>query len=136
MAFMETSSKAKTPFFVYLSFYSVHTRLETTKELEQKYLAKAAKIINPIPEMGIESGTKIRQVKADAKYAGMMESMDDNVGRIMKKVKDLEIEDNTVIIFHSDNGGLATAGVEATSNLPLRAGKGWLYEGAFASHSL
>jgi|GEM_PF-215958 len=129
MAFMENSSKAKTPFFVYLSFYSVHTRLETTKELEQKYLAKAAKINNPIPEMGIESGTKIRQVQADAKYAGMMESMDDNVGRIMKKVKDLGIEDNTVIIFHSDNGGLATAGVEATSNLPLRAGKGWLYEG-------
>jgi len=129
MDFMESASKAKTPFFAYLSFYSVHTRLETTKELEQKYLAKAAKINNPIPKMGMESGTKIRQVQADAKYAGMIESMDDNVGRIMKKVKDLGIEDNTVIIFHSDNGGLATAGVEATSNLPLRAGKGWLYEG-------
>jgi len=59
----------------------------------------------------------------------MIESMDANVGRIIKKVTDLSIQDNTIIIFHSDNGGLATSGVNVTSNLPLRAGKGWLYEG-------
>ena len=129
IAFMDSASKTKTPFFVYLSFYSVHTRLETTKKLEQKYIAKATKINNSIPEMGMESGTKIRQVQADPKYAGMIESMDDNVGRIIQKVTDLGIQDDTIIIFHSDNGGLATSGVEATSNLPLRAGKGWLYEG-------
>ena len=129
IAFMDSISKTENPFFLYLSYYSVHTPLQTTTALENKYKAKAAKINNPIPQIGMESGTKIRQVQGDPIYAGMMESMDKQVGRIIQRVTDLGIQNNTVIIFHSDNGGLATSGVEVTSNLPLRAGKGWLYEG-------
>ncbi len=74
----------------------------------------------------------------------MVESMDESLGRILKKLKELEIEDNTIIFFYSDNGGMSAANVGnprriipddeqdvaySTSNLPLRGAKGWLYEG-------
>jgi arylsulfatase A-like enzyme len=59
----------------------------------------------------------------------MVESVDESVGRVMKKLEELGVADNTVVIFMSDNGGLSTAEGLPTSNLPLRAGKGWLYEG-------
>ena len=59
----------------------------------------------------------------------MVESMDQNVGRIMRKLDELGLSDNTVVIFTSDNGGLSTAEGHPTSNLPLRGGKGWVYEG-------
>jgi arylsulfatase A-like enzyme len=59
----------------------------------------------------------------------MVQSMDESVGRILEKLKSLGLEDRTVVIFMSDNGGLSTAEGTPTSNVPLRAGKGWLYEG-------
>jgi len=70
-----------------------------------------------------------RIVQAHPIYSGMIETLDVNIGRIMDKLKELDLEDNTIIFFMSDNGGLATAEGSPTSNLPLRAGKGWLYEG-------
>ena len=73
---------------------------------------------------------KIRQVQDHAVYAAMIQSVDKSVGRVMKKLEDMGIADNTIVIFMSDNGGLASTGEGSpTSNLPLRAGKGWLYEG-------
>jgi len=62
-------------------------------------------------------------------YAAMIETLDANVGRLMGKVEELGLQENTVVVFMSDNGGLSTAEGSPTSNLPLRAGKGWLYEG-------
>ena len=62
-------------------------------------------------------------------YAGMIQSTDESVGRIMDGLEQLGIAEDTAIIFMSDNGGLSTAEGSPTSNLPLRAGKGWLYEG-------
>jgi arylsulfatase A-like enzyme len=60
----------------------------------------------------------------------MVQSVDESVGRVMAKLEELGVAENTVIIFMSDNGGLSTVPRKApTSNLPLRAGKGWLYEG-------
>jgi arylsulfatase A-like enzyme len=59
----------------------------------------------------------------------MIETLDRNVGRLMEKLTELGLEDQTIVFFMSDNGGLATAEGSPTSNLPLRAGKGWLYEG-------
>ena len=67
------------------------------------------------------------------KYAAMVETMDENVGKLMQLLKDLNIDDNTIVIFSSDHGGLSNDGTNkrnlATSNYPLRAGKGWLYDG-------
>jgi arylsulfatase A-like enzyme len=59
----------------------------------------------------------------------MIESMDAAIGRVLEKVDELGLTKNTVVVFTADNGGLSTAEGSPTSNLPLRAGKGWLYEG-------
>ena len=64
-------------------------------------------------------------------YASMVESMDENIGRILLTLKSLDLEKDTLVIFFSDNGGLCTGSSAnmPTSGLPLRAGKAWLYEG-------
>src|SRR5690606_27448962 len=61
-------------------------------------------------------------------YAAMIERMDSAIGRILAALEENGLAENTIVIFTSDNGGLATGGCP-TSNLPLRAGKGWAYEG-------
>ncbi len=71
---------------------------------------------------------KIMQHQDNAEYAAMVESMDQSFGRVMAKLKELDLDDNTIVIFFSDNGGRGN-GKGSTSNLPLRGGKGWLYEG-------
>ena len=96
------------PFFLYFPYYAVHTPIQGKKDVVAKYAAKA-------PDGGQKNAT----------YAAMIEGVDDSVGRVMKKLDELKIADRTVVLFMSDNGGLA--GV--TSNAPLRAGKGTLYEG-------
>jgi arylsulfatase A-like enzyme len=71
-------------------------------------------------------------VQDNAAYAGMVQSVDESVGRVMAKLEELGAAEETIVIFMSDNGGLSTVsrqGQGPTSNLPLRAGKGWLYEG-------
>lgn len=116
------------PFFAMLSFYSVHTPLMTTKALEEKYLAKRA-AMNLEDKFEPEGANKNRITQAHAIYAGMIEAMDQSVGKVMDEIEALGLEENTIIVFFSDNGGLSTAEGSPTTNLPLRAGKGWLYEG-------
>ena len=125
------------PFLVYLSFYSVHTPLSAPKPLVEKYRRKAA----ALPKAGAEEFAEEEQVwstdeprrvrirQCHPTYAAMMESMDTAVGRVLDKLEELGIDDNTVVLFMSDNGGLSTSEGSPTSNLPLRGGKGWLYEG-------
>ncbi|TDB62732.1 sulfatase [Arundinibacter roseus] len=116
------------PFLAYLSFYSVHTPLGAPEELIKKYEAKKAKLgLND--QWGVEGTQKVRLNQCLPVYGAMVESMDRAVGKVLKALKDQEIDQNTIIVFMSDNGGLSTAEGHPTSNLPLRAGKGWLYEG-------
>jgi arylsulfatase A-like enzyme len=84
---------------------------------------------------GREGDHHVRTVQNHAVYAAMIEVMDRNVGRILQALEDAGIADETIVIFYSDNGGLATAEGWPTSNLPLRAGKGWLYDGGCGSRS-
>jgi arylsulfatase A len=103
------------PFFLYLPHYSVHTPLNGKSELIKRYQSA--------PASGLQ---------ANPVYAAMVESMDDSVGRVMQKLDELKLADNTLFIFTSDNGGLATTEgpkTPATNNGPLREGKGYLYEG-------
>jgi arylsulfatase A-like enzyme len=97
------------PFFLYFPHYAVHTPLMGKKEVVEKYRARAR------PGAG----------QSNAVYASMVESVDDGMGLILSKLDELKIEDRTVVIFTSDNGGL----LRSTSNEPLRAGKGSAYEG-------
>ena len=76
-----------------------------------------------------ENDWRRRLVQDNPVYAAMIENMDWNIGRMLDKLKQLNLDDNTLVIFTSDNGGLSTAEGSPTTNAPLRAGKGWLYEG-------
>ncbi len=125
------------PFLVYLSFYSVHTPLQAPKDLIEKYKAKAARLghggraefADEEQVLPTDKARQVRILQRHATYAAMMESMDAAVGRVLRKLKALGLDDNTVVFFMSDNGGLSTSEGSPTSNLPLRGGKGWLYEG-------
>jgi len=116
LAFIE-ANRAR-PFFLYLPHYAVHTPIQAKKQLIAKYQAK--------PPSGGQSNPK---------YAAMIESVDQGVGALMAKLGQLNLAENTVVIFFSDNGGvggyreLGIQGGEITSNKPLRGGKGMLYEG-------
>jgi arylsulfatase A-like enzyme len=117
------------PFLAFLSFYSVHTPLQSRDDLRIKYENKAASRTFPAVQWGEEGERKVRLVQNHAVYSGMIEAMDSAVGKVLKSLDRLGLTDNTVILFMSDNGGLSTSEGHPTSNLPLRAGKGWLYEG-------
>jgi arylsulfatase A-like enzyme len=104
------------PFFLYLPHYSVHIPMKAKPELIAKYRAL------PGPARGQNNPV----------YAAMIESMDESVGRLMRKLEQVGVSDDTVFIFTSDNGGLSVkegADTPATDNAPLRDGKGYLYEG-------
>ena len=117
------------PFLMYLSFYDVHTPLMTKPELREKYRKKAETVQHDGPRFLPEPPRRNRQVQDHAVYAGMVEVLDDAVGALLAALDELEIADRTIVMFTSDNGGLSTSEGHPTSNLPLRAGKGWIYEG-------
>lgn len=131
-AFIE-ANKDK-PFLAYLSFYSVHTPLIGRPDLVEKYKKKAALIegeeftLTESEVMG-KGAVKTRSLQKHAVYAAMVEAMDLAVGKVLQQLEDSGVADNTIVIFTSDNGGLSTSEGSPTNNLPLRGGKGWVYEG-------
>jgi arylsulfatase A-like enzyme len=95
-------------FFAYVPFFSVHTPIQSKSEYEKKYRNKES-----------------NEYHNREDYAGMIQSLDENIGKILEKIEKLNLSKNTLIIFTSDNGG-----IKAISNqYPLRAGKGSYYEG-------
>jgi arylsulfatase A-like enzyme len=116
------------PFFAYYSFYDVHTPLMAREDLRKKYEEKRARL-GLAEKWGREEPRDVRLVQEHAVYAAMVEAMDLAVGKVLAKLDELGLRENTLVIFTSDNGGLSTSEGWPTSNLPLRAGKGWMYEG-------
>ncbi len=124
-------------FLLYLSFYSVHTPLQGREDLVTKYEARrkewlAADEAQFGPEEQVWPGAGDRRVRirqCHPTYAAMVEAMDEQIGRVLDKLEELELDDRTAVILMSDNGGLSTSEGSPTSNFPLRGGKGWLYEG-------
>ena len=126
--------KPEQPFFLYLPLFDVHVPIMAKVKLVEKYKAKAAKLGLPAveatptytegnPAHGA-SPRKLPEQQVNPTYAAMIETMDTNVGRLLARLDELAIADNTLIVFTSDNGGHSV-----TSNRPLRGCKGWLYEG-------
>lgn len=117
------------PFLAYFSFYSVHTPLMGRPDLVAKYeeIKTRMRIAGPI--FGPEGDSQVRLVQEHAVYAAMVEAMDEAVGKVLDTLEKEGLADNTIIVFTADNGGLSTSEGSPTSNYPLRAGKGWLYEG-------
>jgi arylsulfatase A len=104
------------PFFAYLPHYAVHIPLQAKPGTTDRF----------------QGGAAGRSSQSNPIYASMLESLDEGVGRILQALDELAIADRTVIVFTSDNGGLSVKegpNTPATSNAPLRAGKGYLYEG-------
>lgn len=96
------------PFFLHFATHSVHSPLEAKMNLEEHYRnATSSKAHN------------------NPTYAAMVHSLDENVGRIMNKLDDLGLTENTLVLFTSDNGGVW----KVSKQWPLRAGKGSYYEG-------
>ena len=136
--FLDTHGKNQKPFLLYLSHYAVHTPLQAPEKLVAKYKAKidARPTRGPLlRDEGPRAATGL--VQRNPVFAAMVHSVDQSVGRILRKLDALGLADNTAVIFMSDNGGLSTLLKNRgrlslnppTSNVPLRAGKGWLYEG-------
>jgi arylsulfatase A-like enzyme len=104
------------PFFLYVAHFGVHSPFHAKKELVEKFKDRKA-----------VGGHR------DPTYAAMIASIDESVGRILAKLDELGLADDTIVIFASDNGGvggyLEIGGRGITDNSPLRGGKGMLYEG-------
>ncbi|MGB2864801.1 MAG: sulfatase, partial [Sedimentisphaerales bacterium] len=95
------------PFFLYMAHYAVHTPIQGKEDVVARYKAKEPTNQN------------------NPMYAAMIQSVDDAVGKIISEIDELGMAENTIVFFTSDNGGL----MGITSNTPLRAGKGYPYEG-------
>lgn len=125
------------PFLLYLSFYNVHTPIQPYRKYIDHFQEKAAALDTEAPPIKEHDGIS-RSRQDNPALASMVSAVDDSVGAILKTLTDLKLADNTVVIFFSDNGGLCTLGNRPgpTSNLPLRSGKGWLYEGGIREPSI
>jgi arylsulfatase A-like enzyme len=125
------ASAAGAPFFLYLSFYTVHTPIQGCETYDRYYMEKT----HALPDSGkmhtrAEHQGKTRINQSDPRYAAMVRSMDKNVGRLLDAIRRQGLQEQTIVIFTSDNGGLSTTSNGGpTSVVPLRAGKGWCYEG-------
>ncbi len=126
-------SKTGKPFFVILSHYAVHTPFQAKKEKLKKYKDKLNKLTFSDPAYIQNDGTT-KMFQDNPVYAAMIESMDESLGKLIETLKEEGLYKNTAIILTSDHGRLSNRGAKskralATSNLPLRAGKGHLYKG-------
>jgi len=116
------------PFLACISFYAVHIPVLARETNIARYAAKKDRLKRTQPVVTTAWGKE--RVKQDhERYAAMVFETDEAVGLILQKLKELQLDQNTIIVFLSDNGGLSTAEGMPTANKPLRGGKGWLYEG-------
>ncbi len=101
------------PFFLFLSYYAVHTRLAGKTDLVEKFQQKEG------------AGKDHKSNRNNPHLAAQLESIDQGIEQIVQTLKKFNLQENTILIFMSDNGGED----RVTSNAPLRAGKSTLYEG-------
>ena len=133
---LQKMKRQESPFFIFLSYYTVHNPLGAPEQSVSENRTRANKL-GRVTEFGLEEQVwpntetprRVRKTQDHPVYAAMVEQMDRNFGRLLEALEDLGIADNTMVIFTSDNGGLSTSEGLPTSNLPFRGGKGWLYEG-------
>ncbi|MDB4225726.1 sulfatase-like hydrolase/transferase, partial [bacterium] len=134
ISFIKNNPKDK-PFLAVLAYYAVHTPIEAKPDDEARNKDQLKNIdFGDTPEYIKEGEGRRKMRQDDAGYAGMVENVDENVGRLLQTLKDMNIDENTIIVFSSDHGGLSNDGHKserhlATTNFPLKAGKGHLYEG-------
>ncbi|MFY0652934.1 MAG: sulfatase [Cyclobacteriaceae bacterium] len=126
-------SSGDDPFFLYLPYYTVHTPIQPNLEYIEKFEKKLpAMSLGEMKTKEERDGITVLEQRNPA-YASMLYALDKNIGRLIEGLKQKGIYDNTIVVFTSDNGGLSTLHknrkLAPTAVLPLRGGKGWLYEG-------
>ncbi len=117
------------PFLAYLSFYSVHGPIQTSRDRWEKFRRKAVAREVPAERFIFDRNLPVRQVQDCPVYAGMIEAMDDAVGLVLDTLDELGLTENTIVCFTSDNGGVSSGDSYSSSMLPLRGGKGRQWEG-------
>ena len=138
--FVAGAATGDAPFLMVLSHYAVHTPLEARDAEKKKYARKLRKAgvetggTRNDPDLIEDRAGVSKTVQNNPTYAAMVERVDDSLGRVLAALGDAGVADNTVVVFTSDHGGLSTRGREnrrqlATSNAPLRQGKGSIFEG-------
>lgn len=110
------------PFFAFLSFHTVHTPLQAKPEVVRKYEEKIKSLELHTRR---ENDKREKRYQNNSTYAAMVQHMDENVGRLVGAINRLGLEEQTIVIFTSDNGGKGSV----TANHPLRGMKHNLYEG-------
>jgi arylsulfatase A len=127
----ETVKEGKKPFFFIFGHYAVHTPIQAPKKLIEKYEAKKKRMYGTTPrKMRAERfNRKVPLRQQNPTYAAMVENVDTNVGKVVDALDELGLTNDTIIVFTSDNGGSCMPKSRPTSNYPLRASKGWNYEG-------
>lgn len=116
-------------FFAYLAFYAVHAPIQTTADKWAKYRDKAESMGIQPEGFRMERVLPIRKFQDNPVYAGLVEQVDEAVGQVIQTLENLNLMENTIIIFTSDNGGVASGDNNSTSISPLRGGKGYQWEG-------
>ena len=119
------------PFLAYLSFYSVHGPIQTSRERWERFRAKAAAqgTAQRRQRFRFDGSRPVRLLEDCPVYAGMIEAMDEAVGLVLDALDRFGLADNTIVCFTSDNGGASTGDAFSASMLPLRGGKGRQWEG-------
>ncbi len=122
--------KSGKPFFITHAFYLPHVPMVNLKPYISKYQARWQALKRPFP-VGrfLKYGLHDQYSQSFPAYGTMVQTLDDEVGKIIAALKAAHVENNTIIVFVSDNGGYSPDPWGGTSNTPLRGGKGWLYEG-------
>jgi arylsulfatase A-like enzyme len=120
------ASRKDKPFFLYFPYFSIHTPLEGRKDLIEKYNGQEGFL----PHYPLQKGQDIMEMYEGQKgilphYAAMVHAIDENIGRLLAAIDELGLRENTIVVFTSDNGGIAAYSDQA----PYRAGKGSYYEG-------
>ena len=132
ISLVDTASSEDKPFFMMMSYYNVHSPITPDKRTIDHFQEKQAntpELRGDTPTIA-ERDAITRGRQDNPAYASMVKAVDTSVGRIMQALKEHGVDDNTLVVFFSDNGGLSTLRkFGPTCNSPLRAGKGWLYEG-------
>ena len=117
------------PFLAYLSFYSVHGPIQTSKDKWEKFRKKTVIQETPNKRFIFDRNLPVRQVQDCPIYAGMIEAMDDAIGLVLDTLDKHGLTENTIVCFTSDNGGVSSGDAYSSSMLPLRGGKGRQWEG-------
>jgi len=127
ISFIEQNTER--PFLAFLSFYAVHGPVQTTRTLWQKYREKASRQPKPGERFKIDRTLPVRVEQDNPIYAGLIDNMDNAVGRILGRIEELGLANNTIVVFTSDNGGVVSGDSYSSSQLPFRGGKGRQWEG-------